>query len=240
MLFQNLDRRDLFLFSFFSGLILILCSIYFLFIIPATPVISNHSNLISTIISLELVGNAEDFYNLLGVDDTPKFQFYSDSFSRSIDIDNFYIFLYGLYFLLLFEIGFRSNSFSKRISFIFYSILLLCIIFDLSENYKISSLLNAKSQAQVVESIQNLRLISLIKWFFLFLSSGFIGILFWLSKENILLKVAGLFLFTSFVSCFPGLFRFSLLEIASYIMFFGLFISWLYIIQKNYYFLFLK
>jgi hypothetical protein len=176
----------------------------------------------------------------MGQVDNPKFQLYSDSFAKSIDVDNFYIFLYSFYFLLLFEIGFRYNSFFNKLPFLFYGLLLFCILFDLSENYKISTLLNAKSNEQVAESLLNLRFISLCKWFFLFVISGFIGFLFWLASENILLKIAGLFLFTAFISSLPGLFRFSLLEIASYILFFGLFLSWIFIIQKNYYLLFLK
>ena len=240
MFFQNLDKRDLFLVAFFSGLIFILCSLYFLFIIPTKPIVSNHSNLNSTIIALELIGNVEDYNNLLGVVDNTKYQFYSDSFLKSIDVDNFYIFIYSLYFLLLFEIGFRLNSFSRKIPFVFYTLLLFCILFDLSENYKISTILNAKSAEQLTESILNLRMISLCKWFIFFLISGFVGVLFWLSTESILLKIAGLFLFTAFVTSLPGLFRFSLIEIASYILSLGLLFSWIYIIQKNYHFLFLK
>lgn len=240
MIFQNLDKRDLFLVAFFSGLILILCSIYFLFIIPVNPVVSNHSNLNSTIITLELIETPIEFYNLMGQVDNPKFQLYSDSFAKSIDVDNFYIFLYSFYFLLLFEIGFRYNPFFNKLPFFFYLLVLFCILFDLTENYKIATLLDAKSNEQVAESILNLRIISLCKWFFLFLISGFIGFLFWLANENILLKITGLFLFTAFISSLPGLFRFSLLEIASYILFFGIFLSWVFIIQKNYYLLFLK
>ena len=130
---------------FLVWLIFILCSFYFLFIIPTKPVVSNHSNLNSTIIALELIGNVEDYNNLLRVVDNTKYQFYSDSFLKSIDVDNFYIFIYSFYFLILFEIGFRSNSFSQKLPFVFYSLLLFCIIFDLSENYKISTVLNAKS-----------------------------------------------------------------------------------------------
>ena len=240
MLFENIDKRDLYLVAFFSGLLLILCAIYSLFIIPSSPAVSNHSNLNSTILSLELLESVEEYNNLLGAYDSPKYQNYSDSFSKSIDIDNFFIFLYGVYFLALYEIGFRSNPFNKKISLGFYLIILLCIILDLLENYKIVNLLNSKTQDELKNTLESLRYISLSKWFFLFLCSGIIGVQFWLSREKILLKIVGLFLFTSFISSLPGLLRFNLLEIASYILYFGLFLSWIHIIIKNYYFLFLK
>lgn len=240
MLFENIDKRDLYLLAFFSGLLLILCSVYSLLIIPSTPAISNHSNLNSTILSLELLESVEDYNNLLGAYDSPKYQNYSDCFSKSIDIDNFFIFLYGIYFLVLYEIGFRSNPFNKKISLGFYLIILLCIVLDLLENYKIVNLLNSKTQDEIKIALNSLRYISLSKWFFLFLGSGVIGVLFWLSSEKFLVKIVGVLLFTSFVSSLLGLFRLNLLEIASYILYFGLLLSWIHICLKNYYFLFLK
>jgi hypothetical protein len=93
LFFNNLDKRDLYLVSFFSGLMLILCSVYFLFIIPINPVVSNHSNLNSTIIALELISDKSELDNLIGTDDNLKHQVYSDNFIKSIDVENFFIFI---------------------------------------------------------------------------------------------------------------------------------------------------
>ncbi|MCK6380871.1 MAG: hypothetical protein L6Q54_06420 [Leptospiraceae bacterium] len=198
------------------------------------PVYLNHSNLKSTIIALELSSKIEHIHNILGGPEDERHTESIELFKDSLVWDMFYIVLYVVFFSLLFELSIRYANESNLYRIFFYFSILLAAVFDCLENYRISQILNARSEELVAVYLIDLKGYSLTKWISLFFGASLIGYLFWVSEKEISLKISAFFLFPTFFLSLIGIQKLKLIEVSLGMLSFGLLFILFYIAKHTY------
>lgn len=239
-MFQNLKDRSLAFLTIFSGAFSLGLMIYIWTVVPRFPAASIHSSLSSTIIAVELVHNRTELYNLLGHPGDIKHQIYTDKYIKGVDLDYLFIFCYSIFLLSVIEQALRLNAFPGKFRVYSYIAVIFCILLDVMENYKLVDLLSAAGEENLDSDILITRTFSLLKWFVLFSICGGIGVLFWLARGNLILKLPSILLVTAFFTSIPGLFRYYLIELSFLIVSAGFLIYFLYSIVSLIYLLFRK
>ncbi|MEM7180326.1 MAG: hypothetical protein AAF518_05410 [Spirochaetota bacterium] len=216
-----LDEKSLLLSSLLLGFLFLAFRFLIYFNLPNIEPQQLNAGISSPLLNLELAESPQQIYTILGGPEEEGHYQKITSFRTSLSFSNYYICIYFLYFCGLFELTFRKSQLQIIWKFLFYLTLSATTLCHFAGNYKLDQILQSKSILSMQESFSFLKELSLCKHLLFFFISGVVGMFFWLVEKGYTIKVAGIFLFTSFTLALVGLYKFYLLELAFYFLYLG-------------------
>lgn len=234
MLFSWFNESKVLLVSLVSGFFLFVFAVLIYSEIPSDPILTNHSNLNSTLLSLQFSKSIEDIRNIIGGPEHESHYEKINKLKYSVLLDYYYILFYFIFMVSVLEYVHLKNRILGYLKPIFYLALLVAIGFDFYENIKILGVLNSKSEVSIKSNLEYLREINLLKWLCVFIATSIIGLLGWLNRHNVFLKICGLFLFTSFTIALTSYYKLYLIEVAIGMMIFGYGLMYIFLFFQYY------
>jgi len=227
-LLNKLEEHKLVQVGFWSGTFTFLMGLSFLFIVPLTPAISNHSGLHFTMLSLELASTPEEVFGVLGKPGDITLDQRVFKYLQIIDMGYLFIFFYSLYGLTLFEKAIRMITPSAWIRAFVYFLLTVLVSSNVYENFLLNEVLSSGVGNFQKEILTNLYSTSMIKWFCFFTVSAVIGILILIGSRIYFFKVMGLLLFLPFLFIWLSFKKIILIEIGLIFIFPTAVLFWFY------------
>jgi hypothetical protein len=225
---QKVEEKSLVQLGFWSGGVVFLMGILFLFLLPLEPAISNHSGLHFTMLSLELARTPEEVFGILGRPGETQSDDRVSAYLRVVDIGYIFVFFYALFGLALFETSTRMFSVPNFVRAFVYLVFILVIFANVYENLLINEILSSGLNNFQIEALERLQPITLIKWIGFFFVISVIGILVWLGSRFYFLKAGGFFLFFPFILSLFAYKRLQLIELGLMMILPGIFLFWFY------------
>ncbi|GBF48733.1 putative membrane protein [Leptospira ryugenii] len=210
------------------GIFLLVYSGFLQIFSPKEPYSETHSGFRSPIIALEMSETPKHVQDIIGTQETEEFPKLTSQYRTLNYFDFGFIFCYMAFFAYTGHYaGRRVRSIFLKIFLVMVAVLVVGGFCDLVENILILNLLDSKNAEEMLPSLEYLKSTSQLKWFCLYLYVAVVGIYFWLYEKGLLLRIASVFLVTSF---FLGLFSFLkvfLLEIGFVFLVIGMILVWL-------------
>jgi hypothetical protein len=179
-----------------------------------------------------MLRNATDLSNLLGKTGDLRLEERVSRYSTATDLDYFFIFLYSIFLLSLFELTFRKTEFKKQFRAFFYALLSLLMFLDIGENLLINEILQSSIMNINPDIFNRLFYFSLSKWTFTMLVISIIGICAFIGFQNRLGKFLGVLLIFPLVLAPFFYFKPYLIELSALGFIPGLLMIWVYSIYS--------